>query len=239
MFLEKGVLKICSKCTGEHPCRSVISTKLLGNFIEITLWHGCSPVNLLHIFGTHFTKNSSGRLLLNSTSKLSSECIKELIKVRINNTKNLIFATLNVNSLVSKFDELKVIGQGIFYILIINETKLDASFPVNHFCINSVSSTPCRLDSKDSLKLIKSYLTNRWQRTKLNTGFSKWTEILLGASRRSVLEPLLLNIYINNLFFSTEGINVCNYADDATFYAYDSDLHSLISRLEHDFLLAI
>ena len=32
--------------------------------------------------------------------------------------------------------------------------------------------------SKESLKLIKSHLTNRWQRTKLGTGFSKWTEIL-------------------------------------------------------------
>ena len=28
---------------------------------------------------------------------------------------------------------------------------------------------------KESLKLIKSYLTNRLQRTKLNTGFGKWT----------------------------------------------------------------
>ena len=28
MFLGKGVLKICSKFTGEHPCRSVISIKL-------------------------------------------------------------------------------------------------------------------------------------------------------------------------------------------------------------------
>ena len=28
MFLEKGVQKICSKSTGEHPCRSVISIKL-------------------------------------------------------------------------------------------------------------------------------------------------------------------------------------------------------------------
>ena len=37
---------------------------LLCNFIEITLWHGCSPVNLLHIFRTPFTKNTSGRLLL-------------------------------------------------------------------------------------------------------------------------------------------------------------------------------
>ena len=34
------------------------------NFIEITLRHGCSPVNLLHIFRTPFTKNTSGWLLL-------------------------------------------------------------------------------------------------------------------------------------------------------------------------------
>ena len=64
VFLGKGVLKICSKFTGEHPSRSVISTKLQSNFIGITLQHGCSPVNLLHIFGTPFTKNTSGWLLL-------------------------------------------------------------------------------------------------------------------------------------------------------------------------------
>ena len=34
-------------------------------FIEITLWHGCSPVNLLRIFRTPFLENISGRLLLN------------------------------------------------------------------------------------------------------------------------------------------------------------------------------
>ena len=70
--------------------------------------------------------------------------------------------------------------------------------------------------SNESLKLIKSYLTNRWQRTKLNTGFSKWTEILLGVPQGSVLGPLLFNIYINDLFFLTEKTNVCNYADDTT-----------------------
>ena len=64
MFLVKGVLKICNKFTGEHPCRSVISIKLLYNFIGITLRHGCSPVNLLHIFKTPSTKNTSGWLLL-------------------------------------------------------------------------------------------------------------------------------------------------------------------------------
>ena len=33
-------------------------------FIEITLWDGCSPVNLLHIFRSPFPKNTYGRLLL-------------------------------------------------------------------------------------------------------------------------------------------------------------------------------
>ena len=64
MFCEKGVLKICSKFTGEHPCRCAISIKLLCNFIEIALWHGCSPVNLPHIFRITFLKNTAGRLLL-------------------------------------------------------------------------------------------------------------------------------------------------------------------------------
>ena len=54
VILRKGVLKICSKFIGEHPCRSVIWIKPLCNFIEIILRHGCSPVNLQHIFRTYF-----------------------------------------------------------------------------------------------------------------------------------------------------------------------------------------
>ena len=64
VFLEKGVLKICSKFTGEHPCQTVISLKLQSNFNEITLRHGHYPVNLLHIFRTSFPKNISEGLLL-------------------------------------------------------------------------------------------------------------------------------------------------------------------------------
>ena len=55
VFLRKGALKICSNFT---------KRKLLCNFIEIALQHGCSPVNLLHIFGTPFLKNTYGGLLL-------------------------------------------------------------------------------------------------------------------------------------------------------------------------------
>ena len=67
MYFQKqplrDVLKICSKFTGEHPeqrpYRSAISIKLICNFIEIALRHGCSPVNLLHIFRAPFPKNTS------------------------------------------------------------------------------------------------------------------------------------------------------------------------------------
>ena len=64
VFLVKGVLQICIKFTGEYPCWSVISVKLLCNFIEITLRHGCFPVNFLYISRTLFSKNTSGWLLL-------------------------------------------------------------------------------------------------------------------------------------------------------------------------------
>ena len=42
--------------------------KVALQFTEITLQHGCSPVNLLHIFRTPFLKNSSEWLLLKEQS---------------------------------------------------------------------------------------------------------------------------------------------------------------------------
>ena len=73
VFLGKAVLKICSKFTGEHPCRSGFSIKLLCNFIENALQHGCSPVSLLHTFKTPFPKNTSEGLLWKELNKLKSK----------------------------------------------------------------------------------------------------------------------------------------------------------------------
>ena len=55
-----------------------------------------------------------------------------------------------------------------------------------------------------SLKLIRSYLTNRFQRTKVNTSFSSWSKLFLEVPQGSVLVPLLFNIYFNDFFYLTE-----------------------------------
>ena len=61
--------------------------------------------------------------------------------------------------------------------------------------------------------------------------------INLRGSQGSVLGPLLFNIYLNDLFYLSECTEVCNFADDTTFYACGKVLCSPINRLEHSSLL--
>ena len=93
--------------------------------------------------------------------------------------------------------------------------------------------------TKNSLRLIKSDLSNPWQRTKINAGFSSQAELLLVVPQGSVLGPLLFNIYIKDLLFLTESTNVCNNVDHTIFHACYIDLENLARRLEHDSMLAI
>ena len=53
------------------------------------------------------------------------------------------------------------------------------------------------------------------------------------------MDPLLFNIYVNELSHLTGMTDVCNYADDTTSHACNVDLKSVITRLEDDVALAI
>ena len=61
------------------------------------------------------------------------------------NLNKLTIAHLNVNSLRNKLEFLKEQIQDNIDILIISETKIDASFTIGQFLLNSYS-TPFRLD---------------------------------------------------------------------------------------------
>ena len=63
--------------------------------------------------------------------------------------------------------------------------------------------------------------------------------LLQGVPQDSVLGPFLFNIYVSDLFHLTEMTQVCNFADNTTFYVCGKDLNTFINRLEHDTALAV
>ena len=69
-----------------------------------------------------------------------------------------------------------------------------------------------------SLKLIHSYLTNRYQRVKINNSFSEYHLIKYGVPQGSILGPILFNIFLCDLFLIVDDIDIASYADDNTPY---------------------
>ena len=51
-----------------------------------------------------------------------------------------------------------------------------------------------------SIKLLHSYLAERFQRARINSNYSLWSKILFGVPQGSILGPLLFNIYLSDLF---------------------------------------
>ena len=84
-----------------------------------------------------------------------------------------------------------------------------------------------------ALRLVRSYLPNRKQRTKINESFSSWEEILFGVPEGSMLGPLLFHIFICDLFIIIDSINIVNYADDKNPFVSGDKPLNFITSLEN------
>ena len=85
---------------------------------------------------------------------------------------------------------------------------------------------------KNSLYFINSYLKGQKQRTKINSSYNAFAEILFGVPQGSILGPLLFNICICDLFLKDSDIDIAYYADDNIPYTCSSDLDSIIFKLQ-------
>ena len=85
----------------------------------------------------------------------------------------------------------------------------------------------CRLQ-KDTLTIMKNYLSNSLQRVQVNSSFSSWGKIFSG-----VLQ--LANIFLNDLFLFTTNLSLNSYADDKFLYACGQKLDEINHILHCDF----
>ena len=82
---------------------------------------------------------------------------------------------------------------------------------------------------------MRSCLTNRLQRCKINNCFSEWAKISVGVPQGSILGPLIFNVFINDIFLFLQKCDLANYADDCTIYTSGKRVSTITDSLRHEF----
>ena len=88
--------------------------------------------------------------------------------------------------------------------------------------------------NNEALIFIQDYLSNRSQRTKVNSEYSLYRDIKHGVPQGSILGPLLFNIFLNDIFLFVKDSKITNYADDNTPYATEDSIEKLLETLEKE-----
>ena len=86
--------------------------------------------------------------------------------------------------------------------------------------------------SHNALTLLLSHLSGRTQCVKNNNTFSLFKLILSGVPQRSILGPILFNVFINDLHMLLNSNNLFNFADDNTISAFSVTVEGLINILQ-------
>ena len=88
-------------------------------------------------------------------------------------------------------------------------------------------------------RIIHSYLSGSKQRVIIWSTLTDWLDIVSGEPQGSVLGPLLLDIYVNDLIYFIQNTEICNFADDNTIYSCGTNLDRIIIDLEEDLCQAL
>ena len=87
----------------------------------------------------------------------------------------------------------------------------------------------------NAIKFVPSYLSERFQRVNINNNFGEWCKILLGVPKGLILGPLLFNIFINDIFYFIQDVDICNFADNNSLYFIEDNLKEVKTILKKNF----
>ena len=143
------------------------------------------------------------------------------------------YAETFLNKLLCGFCKAHSMQHALFRLLYKWQKELDSSGMVGTILMDLSKACDClphdlviaKLETygleTNSLKYIFDYLSSRKQRTNMGSAYSNWSEVLHGILQRSILGPLLFNIFINDIFFFIGKSEICDFADENTLYSSD------------------